>query len=178
MHNIFFHVQSMSYLLVLEFEFSFQQWHFDDDIQSHKILLFVWNPQLLFWNVVHQIFHCLHDIFKISLQMCQLIFQRMVFVIKYPLGFCFSLGAHRLNYWNIPPWLGRSKRAYLWVCLINVRLILSKMTGVGLIRLQILYFCKFCYLWNLMYSLFIYVDFSLIFQTFMVHKDEHNTSRL
>ena len=55
-------VGEILYLLVLEFEFSFQQWHSDDEIQPHKMLLFGWNHQLMILKVAQKISHCLHDV--------------------------------------------------------------------------------------------------------------------
>ena len=45
--TIFWHVEEMFYILVLEFELCFQQCSFDDEIQPHKILLYGWILQLL-----------------------------------------------------------------------------------------------------------------------------------
>ena len=125
-------------LLVLLFEFFFQQWKFDDGIQPHKILLSGLNTQLLIWKVFQKIFHCLHDIFSFKLQIWQTIFQMLLFLLQSPLGLCFSLGAQKSINWNGPPLLGWPKCAHLWVCIRVVGLLLAEPTVFGLIRLQLL----------------------------------------
>ena len=57
-----------------------------------------------------------------------------------------------------------------------VGLILDELTGVGLLRLQILVYCKCLSLWNLIYPLLLYIDTPLMFQTCKIHKEVHHTS--
>ena len=53
----------MFYILVLEFEFFFQQWNFDDEVQIPERVLSGWKPQLMNQKVVQKIVHFMHDIF-------------------------------------------------------------------------------------------------------------------
>ena len=60
---------------------------------------------------------------------------------------------------------------------MNVGLILAELTKVGLLRLQLLDYCKYIYLWTLISSLFKSID-PLMLQTDMMHKEAHHTSSL
>ena len=104
------------------------------------------------------------------------IFKRILLMLIFPLGFWLSFGSHRLIHWKFPPWIGSPKCSHLWVCLIIVVLILADMTRVGLLRLNILVYCQLPCLCTLIYSLLLSIDFSLLFQTCMMHKEAHHPS--
>ena len=94
--------------------------------------------------------------------MWQTIFKRMILWLRLQLRLFFSLVAHWLSWWNGPPQLGRPKCTRLWVCLRIMSLIMDDLTGVGLLRLQLLDYCQFIYFWAWIYSLFLYIAFSLL----------------
>ena len=96
------------------------------------------------------------------------------FLIRSHLGLWFSLGAHRLNRQNGPPLLGRPKCARLWVCLRILGIIMSDINVLSLLRLQILDYFQFLSLWTIIYFLLLYVSFSFLFQTCMMHKEAHH----
>ena len=116
------------------------------------MLLYCCNPQMLIWKVVQQIFHCWHDILIDLNSKCDKpIFQRLIFLLRFPIGLFFSLGAHKSNHWNCTLWLWWTKQACLRICLKILWLILDEMAGVGLLRLQFLSHCQFFPLWTLFF---------------------------
>ena len=105
-----------------------------------------WNNEFLIWKAVQQIFHFMHGIYELKLQMWQPIFQRLIFLLRFPLGLCFSLGAHILSHWNGPPWLGYPKCAHWRVFLRIMGLILAELTElVYQARISWLIFSSFPY---------------------------------
>ena len=102
----------------------------------------------------------------------------LVFLLSSLLSLCFLLGANILSHKNCTPWLGRPKFAHLWVCLRIMGLILSDLTGVGILILYLLNYFPFLSLWDLISSLLLSVSLSLLFQTCIIHKEAHHPSSI